>query len=186
MTKIDEIVQRGVGPLNAGIRNRFWAVLLAAAIVTPSMVFNPIVVQAQQQAGSRLSGLSLSGDEPIQIESDKLEVADENGTATFTGNVKVVQAREGGKASDGSSQIDRIDVDGKVYIKSEKQEATADRGVFNMKTEIVELIGKRVVLSEGNNVFVGCKLTVFMKTGEAKLDSCGGRVRIQLDPKSRK
>jgi len=200
MTRIDEIVQRGVGPLNAGIRNRFWAVLLTAAIVTPIVVFNPIVVQAQQKAGSRLSGLSLSGDEPIQIESDKLEVADENGTATFTGNVKVVQgntlmqsgnmvvhyARDGGTASDGSSQIDRIDVDGKVYIKSEKQEATADRGVFNMKTEIVELIGKRVVLSEGKNVFVGCKLTVFMKTGEAKLDSCGGRVRIQLDPKSRK
>lgn len=55
-----------------------------------------------------------------------------------------------------------------------------------MKTEVVELTGDRVVLSEGKNVFVGCKLTVYMKTGEAKLESCGKRVRIQLDPKSRK
>ncbi|MNL63208.1 hypothetical protein D3C87_1873210 [compost metagenome] len=47
------------------------------------------------------------------------------------------------------------------------------------------LEGKQVVLSEGQNVFVGCRLTVHMETGQAKLESCGKRVQIQLDPKSR-
>jgi len=47
------------------------------------------------------------------------------------------------------------------------------------------LTGKQVVLSDGPNVFKGCKLTVQMASGQAKLDSCGGRVEIMLDPKSR-
>ena len=46
------------------------------------------------------------------------------------------------------------------------------------------LTGKNVVLSEGNNVATGCKLTVQMESGKAKLESCGGRVSIVIDPKS--
>lgn len=163
---------------------------------------------AQEKDAGRIEGLALSGDKPIQIESDKLQVQDEQGTATFSGNVKVVQgdtvmqagfmtvhyAKDGGgSAATGSSEIDRIDVKDKVYIRSDNQEATADQGVFNMKTEIVELTGKQVVLSQGDNVLVGCKLTVYLKTGEARVDGCpgasggtGGRVNMQIDPKSRK
>jgi lipopolysaccharide export system protein LptA len=54
-----------------------------------------------------------------------------------------------------------------------------------MASQTFVLTGDEVVLSEGQNVFKGCKLTVRMETGEAKLDSCGGRVEILLDPKSR-
>ncbi|MCY6382781.1 LptA/OstA family protein [Hoeflea prorocentri] len=171
--------------------------IFCAALV--SVVALAGTAKAQDATQSRLEGLALSGDQPIQIESDELKVQDEKGTATFTGNVKVVQgktmmqagkmtvhyAKDGGSPTTGTSSIDRIDVGGKVYIRSENQEATADSGTFNMKTEIVELTGERVVLSEGDNVFIGCKLVVFMKSGEAKLESCGRRVRIQLDPKSR-
>ena len=31
------------------------------------------------------------------------------------------------------------------------------------------------VLSQGENVLVGCKLTVDMKSGEANVEGCGGR-----------
>jgi lipopolysaccharide export system protein LptA len=54
-----------------------------------------------------------------------------------------------------------------------------------MANEVLVLTGEKVVLSDAENVFIGCKLTVQMKNGQAKLDSCGRRVRIQLDPKSR-
>ncbi len=171
---------------------------LGAALAAAMMAATPLA--AQDSTASRMSGLALSSDEPIQIESDKLKVQDAEGRAVFTGNVRVVQgqtqmqsgtmtvhyARDGGSISDGTSQIERIDVAGKVYIRTDEQEATADAGVFNMRTEVVELTGKRVVLTDGGNVFIGCKLTVFMQTGEARLDSCGDRVRIQLDPKSNK
>ena len=46
---------------------------------------------AEPTAESRLSGLRLNGDEPIQIESDKLEVRENENKAIFTGNVSVTQ-----------------------------------------------------------------------------------------------
>ena len=38
-----------------------------------------------------MKGMQLSNNEPIQIESDKLEIKDAESKAMFTGNVKVVQ-----------------------------------------------------------------------------------------------
>ena len=157
-----------------------------------------------QEAG-RLTGLKLEGDKPIQIESDQLEVRESEGIAIFTGNVAVVQgpmllrsgkmtvyyAKNGGSAATGSANIDRLEVENKVYVRSESQVATADFGSFDMKTEVLVLSGKEVVLSEGDNVVVGCKLTVRMATGLANLEGCGsggsgggGRVKMLLKPGS--
>jgi lipopolysaccharide export system protein LptA len=151
-----------------------------------------------QDPQGRLSGLKLSGDQPIQIESDKLEVREADSMAIFSGNVSVVQgptllkagkmtvyyAKDGGSATTGSANIDRLEVDGKVYVKSETQIATGDKGTFDMKTEILTLSGKEVVLTEGENVLTGCSLTVNMKSGLAELGGCGGRVKTLLTPSS--
>jgi lipopolysaccharide export system protein LptA len=59
-----------------------------------------------------------------------------------------------------------------------------------MKKEVLVLTGKKVVLTDGPNVLVGCKLTVQMKTGEAKVDGCkkgesgSGRVMMSITPGS--
>jgi lipopolysaccharide export system protein LptA len=179
--------------------------LAAVALGLLVLASAPGVVSAQESATtSRLSGLKISGDEPIQIESDKLEVRESESIAIFSGNVSVTQgptllksgkmtvyyAKEGGSAATGSANIDRLEVDGKVYVKSENQVATGDRGTFDMKTEVLVLSGKEVVLSEGPNVLVGCKLTVQMKTGEAQVDGCKegssgtGRVMMSITPGS--
>lgn len=153
----------------------------------------------------RPTGLKLSGDQPIQIESDRLEVRENDNVAVFSGNVSVTQgttvmksgrmtvhyARDGGSAATGSAAIERLEVDGKVYVKSEDQVATGDRGTFDMKSEILVLTGKEVVLSQGENVIVGCKLTVQMRNGQAKLDGCGGaegggRIKMLITPGSAK
>jgi lipopolysaccharide export system protein LptA len=155
-----------------------------------------------QSSGDRVTGLKLSGDQPVQIESDKLEVRENEHKAIFTGNVAVVQgptllkaglltvyyANDGGSATTGSSAIERLEASGKVYVKSENQIATGDAGTYDMKTEVLVLTGQRVVLSEGENVAVGCKLTVLTKSGQAKLESCknGGRVSIVVSPQSAK
>lgn len=181
-----------------------------ASLSTPSRTAGLFVLAAgvmlaaghagAQQTSSKMKGMELSNDQPIQIQSDKLEIRDQENKAEFTGNVKVVQgtttlqagrmvvyyASGGGSVASGDADIEKIDVFDKVYLKSENQEATGDTGTFNMLDETMVLKGKKVVLSEGENVFVGCQLAVTMKTGEAKLDACGGRVMIQLDPKSRK
>ncbi|MDR7034435.1 LptA/OstA family protein [Mesorhizobium sp. BE184] len=183
--------------------------LIAAA--TALMLAGAVPALAQSDgananaANSTMSGLKLSGDKPIQIESDKLEVRQEDNVAVFTGNVSVVQgptllkagsmkvfyAKDGGSAATGSANIDHLEVDNKVYIKSDTQVATGDRGTFDMKSQVLVLSGSKVVLSEGPNVLVGCKLTVQMKTGLAQVDGCakagsGGRVMMSITPGSQK
>lgn len=175
------------------------AIVLAAAIAFAAA--SPAAAEAQ-----RPTGLKLSGDQPIQIESDKLEVREADKVAVFSGNVSVTQgttvmksgrmivhyANDGGSAATGSAAIERLEVDGKVYVKSDDQVATGDRGNFDMKSEVLVLTGKEVVLSQGENVIVGCKLTVNMKSGQAQLDGCGGggdsggRIKMLITPGSAK
>lgn len=173
-----------------------------------ALIATASIAQAQGTQ-NRATSLQLSNDQPIQIESDKLEVFDNDRKAIFSGNVNVVQGetsmkagqmtvhyraqatagksepQEGSTAGAASSDIERIEVDGKVYVKSQKQVATGDRATFDMNSEVLVMSGKEVVLTEGENVIIGCKLTVQMKNGQAKLDSCeSGRVRMSLQPGS--
>lgn len=175
-------------------RSRFaacGALALAALLSAPAL--------AQQTATGRLQGLSINNGEPIQIESDKLEVLDAEHKANFLGNVMVKQgttvmkaakmvvfyAQDGtGSSATGSGNIDRMEVSGGVYIKSNDQVATGDQGTFDMNTEIVTLSGKQVVLSQGKTALMGCTLTVEMKSGKAEVSACsGGKVQMVIDPK---
>ncbi|MCO4317024.1 LPS ABC transporter substrate-binding protein LptA [Phyllobacterium sp. 21LDTY02-6] len=169
---------------------------------------------AQQNTTTAPGGIKLSGDQPIQIDSDKVVLNNDAATATFTGNVTVTQGptllkagtmvvyyikkKEGepkqasgeqassGVGAAGSQDIDHLEVSDKVYVKSEDQVATGDKGTFDMKTEVLVLTGSKVVLSQGDNVAVGCKLTAQLKTGQAQLESCKsgqtGRVSIVVAP----
>jgi lipopolysaccharide export system protein LptA len=174
--------------------------IASALVLASSLAFAATGPVAAQDA--RFSGLKLSGDQPIQIESDKLEVNEVASIATFAGNVSVVQGdtvlkagrmvvhyakdpNAGASATPSANgAIERLEVDGKVYLKSANQVATGEKGTFDMKTEVLVLSGKEVVLSEGPNVLVGCKLTVQMKSGKANFEGCGGRVKTLLTPGS--
>lgn len=206
--------------------------ILAAVIAAGMLSSIPLSASAQSTTSS-MTGLKLSKDQPIQIQSDQLEVKDQEKKAYFTGNVQVVQgtttvkagkmtvlykdkaapakgtaagdkpaadkaaadkaaadqgtvaAAAGSSITGGNTDIDKIFLDDTVYLTSGTQQATAEKGEFDMDTQIFTLQGKQVVLSDGPNVFKGCKLTVKMDTGQANLDACGGRVEILLDPKSR-
>ncbi|WP_217577953.1 LptA/OstA family protein [Mesorhizobium sp. GbtcB19] len=159
---------------------------------------------AQSSATSQIPGLKLSGDQPIQIESDKLEVRQNDSMAVFSGNVTVNQgptllkagkmtvyyvkdpkadksAAAGASAMTGAANIDHLEVENKVYIKSNDQIATGDTGKFDMKTQVLVLSGKEVVLSQGDNVLKGCKLTVQMKTGLGNVEGCP-RVIMMFKP----
>jgi len=147
-------------------------------------------------------GFRLGGDEPIEIESDRLEVRDKESIAIFTGNVQLIQGRlllktvkmtvyysdsgEGGGPTSGSTEVDRLEAEGKVYIKQDDQVATGDHGTYDMDSGIMVLTGKEVVLTQQGNVVVGCKLVSNIKSGETRLDGCGdrdtGRVKMLLQP----
>ncbi len=55
-----------------------------------------------------------------------------------------------------------------------------------MRSEVLNLSGKQVVLVDKGNVLTGCKLTVLMKTGQATMGNCGARVKILIDTQSNK
>lgn len=176
---------------------------LAAAVLLSGLSMQAHAQQAERGVVGRMSGLTMSGNQPIQIESDRLEVLDTENRAIFTGNVNVTQGDtlmkagkmtvfyvgKGGQgtAVTGSANIERLEVQDKVYIKSKDQVATGDRGTFEMATEILTLAGREVVLSQGTNVLVGCQLVVHMKTGRAEVEGCkggggNGRVIMSITP----
>lgn len=168
-----------------GLKSSILAIVCAAGLASSSSAF-------AQDRESAVPGLKLSGDQPIQIESDRLEVDETKAMATFTGNVSVVQgptllkagrmvvyykqdtSKPAGSASTtGSTSIDRLEVDGKVYVKSGTQVGTGDSGTFDVDSNVLTLSGKEVVLSDGPNVLRGCKLTVHMTSGKSNVDGCG-------------
>lgn len=87
----------------------------------------------------------------------------------------------------GATGVEKMEASGKVYIKTATQVATGDEGIFDGKSNIMVLTGKRVVLVDGDNVATGCKLTAHMDTGKAFLESCKsssgkkGRVSIIMN-----
>lgn len=167
-----------------------------------------MMTNAGAQSIGAFSGFKSGNKSPIQIEADRLEVIDKKAMAVFQGNVKVVQGAsvlkadklkvfylkgdKGNKTTQGNS-IKKLEVSGTVYIRSEDNEATSDRGSFNMITEDVELAGN-VVLTQGKNIMTGCQLRANLKTGIAKMISnCSGktgkksgRVKMLFEPGSAK
>ncbi len=136
-----------------------------------------------------------NSDEPIQIEADRLEVKDKEGTALFTGNVNVVQGTtilkaarlkviyaRGGEGANGD--LEYLEATGKIAVRSGDQKVTADRGEFDMKKQTVLLSGD-VVITQGSNVVTGCILEVDLETSSAVLKPCKGkRPTILFSPRN--
>ena len=188
-----------------------FGIITAAALAGASFALPHSAAAQEGGFGSNFTGLQLDGNQPISIESSSLDVDDKSAVATFTGNVSVSQGptllktgklvvhyKNSGSAGGatgssslpgGSSAIERLEATDKVYVKSEDQVATAERASFDMAADVVVMSGD-VVLSQGENVAEGCRLTIQMGTGRAKLESTNcdgnaggnGRVRMMLTP----
>lgn len=176
---------------------------LRLAVAVVALVLSAGTAAGQAVEG-RMGGLQLSGDDPIQIESDRLEVREGENLAVFSGNVSVAQgqttmragrmtvhyARGEADAALGAGGIERIEVEEEVYVRSAGQVATGQRADFDMRGRVLVMTGSEVVLAEGDNVIVGCRLTVQMASGRALLEGCApgtggsGRVRMLLRPGS--
>ena len=157
---------------------------------------------AQAPSGASPFGLSQdqNKDQPVEIEAGTLEVRDKNKTATFSGNVKVVQGDTtmkcqnlvvfygqevgiaGGSAPavtttkstpgmpQGAQNIRRIEARGGVTVTTKDQNAAGDLGVYDLKTKTITLSGN-VTVSQGQNVIHGERVIVDMVTGNARVES---------------
>lgn len=139
----------------------------------------------------------------IEVVADSLEVANDQQTAIFQGNVNATQGRMGIRAntvkvkyrqadagSDGdASPFSQIEASGNVVLTSPDENATGDWAVYEVDSKTITL-GGAVVLTRGSNVIRGRRLVVNLVTGQSKVD--GGetvagqqRVRAVFTPKKK-
>jgi lipopolysaccharide export system protein LptA len=161
-----------------------------------------------QPAGppNALQGFSQNRDKPIKISSASLEVRDKDKVATFSGDVHLIQGdttlrsktlvvfyddesapkpppKPIAGAPDAppmSQQIRRVEAKGGVFVTQKDQTATGESGVFDMQANTVTLLGN-VVISQGQNVVKGDRLTVDLTSGTSRVE-CGksqGQCRVQ-------
>jgi lipopolysaccharide export system protein LptA len=95
----------------------------------------------------------------------------------------------GADAAPMSQQIRRVEVKGGVLVTQKDQTATGESGVFDMQANTVTLLGN-VVISQGQNVVRGDRLTVDLNSGVSRVE-CGktqGQCRVQalIQPNSMK
>lgn len=88
-----------------------------------------------------------------------------------------------------SQQIRRVEAKGGVLVTQKEQTATGESGIFDMQANTVTLLGN-VVISQGQNVVRGDRLTVDLNSGVSRVE-CGktqGQCRVQalIQPNSMK
>src|SRR5262249_14903935 len=133
--------------------------------------------------------------EPMKIRAVSLEVRDKDKTATFTGDVYVLQgdtemrckvlvvsydAETDTRTADAAApgpvsdrQVRLIEAKGDVVVIQRDQNATGDAATFNTRENTVTLVGN-VVVTRGSNVLRGQRLVVDLTTEVSKMD--GGRI----------
>lgn len=144
----------------------------------------------------------LSKDQPIEIVADQLEVIEPKQQAIFSGNVlaeqgdidlkserMVVHYRNTNANSDAQG-IKRIDAVGNVFFIAPGESARGDAATYDVDADTIYLTGN-VVLTQGDNVIRGTKLTYDLAKGRSIVSSAkagsgqsGGRVRSLFVPGS--
>ena len=147
-----------------------------AAVLLGLLVLLAGPLQAQQTSAT--APASGGGDEPIEINSDRLVLEQNQQVATFTGNVDAVQGvtrlqsdkmrvfyannpvqpADGTKPAGGSKQsVNRIEAEGNVVITKPGETAQGRTGTYDLVTRKLVLLGD-VVLTRGQNVVRGDRL----------------------------
>jgi len=171
-----------------------------------ALVLSGAQLYAQPSKGppNALQGFSQNHDQPVHIEAATLEVRDKDKVATFSGNVKVTQGDtvmkcksllvfyEGGDDADkgktmqaatpgpgGNQKIKRLEARGNVVVTQKDQTATGGLGIFDMRTNTVDLTGD-VVMTQGQNMLRGDRLIVDLTSGVSRVESGkNGQGRVQ-------
>lgn len=168
------------------MKNAYFAVSLLVACILPMLSY--------AQFGGSAGGFN--DKQPIEITADQLEVVQPNRQAVFRGNVvaqqgtvsirantMVVWYRTGNERSGAQGAVSRIELTDNVALVTAQESARAARGVYNVDTKQIQLVGN-VVLTRGQNILKGDRLDFNLQTQKSLLSSNsapgapgGGRVK---------
>ena len=128
------------------------------------------------------SGMGRDSDQPIAITADSTTADMRAETATYSGNVRVMQGNLilrsdtlSIKVARGS--IEHIEANGSVILSSPQGQATGSTAVYDISERVVKLSGK-VTLVKGPNAMQGSSLVVNLATGKADLLGGGPDGRV--------
>jgi lipopolysaccharide export system protein LptA len=173
--------------------------LLLSLLALPAMAQTitppapPKAHPAKQAAQGNPLGASHNSKSPIAIDSDTLEVLQNQNKAVFSGNVLATQDtmtlrgdrmtvyyRNNGGAPEeqkpakqkpkpeaaSASGVSRIDVNGHVFITSPEETARGDNGIYDVDKKMIYLTGD-VILTKGKNVLKGNSAEYNVATGRS-------------------
>lgn len=138
-----------------------------------------------QGSNVAFAGLKTDISQPVQVDADQLSVNQKDGTATFSGNVVVVQGDMRLQAGSvtirytaDQKAIESLHAEGGVILAAGTDAATAETADYMPDTGDLILSGQ-VVLTQGQAAISGEKLTLSLKSG---LGTMSGRVTTIFTP----
>ena len=156
--------------------------LIAALMVC--LMLTPVPGHAQG-TNVAFAGLKTDITQPVQVTADQLSVNQADGTATFTGNVIIVQGDMKVQAAEvlvtystDKKAIQSLHAGGGVTVAAGSDAASSETADYSPDTGELILQGS-VVLTQGAAALSGQKLTLSLKSG---LGTMSGRVTTIFTP----
>ena len=156
---------------------RFPAPALALLLAVPA-VLSAVPVSAQTSALAKHNT-----DAPVDFDADHVEVRDNDQQALLTGSVRVTQGTLTlnadqvkmfyRRAPGRQPEIQRMDAQGNVKLTSPSERASGSYGIYDVTQRIITLSGD-VVLTRGESVLRGQRLSIDLDSGRSTLDSASG------------
>ncbi|MEJ6790388.1 LptA/OstA family protein [Brevundimonas sp. BR2-1] len=153
--------------------------VLSAAAVALAMVAIPVAGEAQSPVNS--------SDAPISFGADSGEYV--GNTVTLRGRAELIQGQNRLRADrvSGLSQTgeSRIEAAGNVYFVTPEQTIRGDSAVYTTADDMIVVTGD-VILTQGQNVLTGSRLTYNVRTRTARIEAGGqgGRIRGVFYPQN--
>lgn len=151
----------------------FKALSISLALVLPTALF----AQGFQVA---FGSLQEESDLPVEVNADTLSVDQDNGSAVFSGNVRISQGSMRISApevqvfyNDSSSGIAKLVASGGVLLVDGPDAAEAQNAIYSIEDGTVTMTGD-VLVTQGINTLQSEKMTVDLDTNTARME---GRVK---------
>lgn len=136
---------------------------------------------AQSSASDMFAGFQAQSNDPIEVNSENLEVYEEGDqrVTVFSGGVVVTRGNTTLKAASiklfsplsttTADAFTRIEAEGKIWVNSGDQTVTGQTAVVDMSARTITVSGG-VVLTQGTNILTGTRLVVNLATGRARVE----------------
>ena len=147
-----------------------------------AVALTALATAATAQTSVSVGSLEHDTDLPVEVTSDTLSVANEEGQAVFDGNVVVIQGpmrlasaklEVSYNPEEGNNEIQEMVATGGVTFVNGTEAAESDRAIYNPEAGTLVMYDN-VLLTQGATAIAGDKLTVNLDDGTGLME---GQVR---------